>query len=48
MMRRNITILCVLLYAASAWASYGILVNGTTYYDAEYKGKDRPIRRVFG
>lgn len=30
----------MLLYAASAWASYGILVNGTTYYDAEYKGKD--------
>ncbi len=40
-MKRTAWIVIVLLYAMSGWAgSYGILVNGNTYFAAEYRGKD--------
>ena len=40
MMKRTAWIVVVLLYAMSGWAgSYGILVNGNTYFAGEYAGE---------
>ena len=40
-MKRIFAILVCLIAFAEAWAgSYGILVNGTTYFAADYRGKD--------
>ena len=40
-MRKILSVLFVILFAWSASAgNYGILVNGKTYFQAEYKGKD--------
>ena len=40
-MKRIVNILVFVCVCASAWAgSYGILVNGTMYFAAEYRGKD--------
>lgn len=40
-MKKTSLFLMMLLCASLSWAQhYGILVNGKTYFDAEYKGKD--------
>ena len=39
-MKKIFTLAIVLLCASLSYAQYGILVNGKTYFAAEYKGKD--------
>ena len=39
-MKKLLTCMVVLLCATMSYAQYGILVNGKTYFAAEYKGKD--------
>ena len=40
-MKKIVSILTVVLLALNAWAGhYGILVNGKTYFEANYRGKD--------
>ena len=39
-MKKPSFLIAILFCSSFAWAQYGILVNGETYYAAEHKGKD--------